>query len=126
MKKDVRSVVVLYLIINIIDPLLKVETYTSESLPHEQVLTNIKSKDILKEFEEKYSSFELCNIVSKPELNRLKDFISKAIDQTIEETIKEAIKKINKIKIAVAKQAGAFKYDSCYEDCVDILNKLKK
>lgn len=56
--------------------------------------------------------------------------IYKAIDQTKnetrEETIREAIRKIEKIKIAVAKQAGAFKYDGCYEDCIDILNKLKK
>ena len=83
-------------------------------------------EQILKEFEDKYSSFEFCNQVSKPELDKLKDFISKAIDQTREETIGEAIRKIEKIKIAVVKQTGAYKYNSCYEDCIDILNKLKK
>lgn len=51
----------------------------------------MSKEQILKEFEDKYSSFELCNQVSKPELDKLKDFISKAIDQTIEETIMEEI-----------------------------------
>lgn len=53
-------------------------------------------------------------------------YIEDAIAQTREETINDAIKKIEKIKIAVAKQTGAYKYNSCYEDCIDILNKLKK
>ena len=60
---------------------------------------------------------------TKKELEKM---VSKIIDQTREETIREAIRKIEKIKIAVAKQTGAYKYNSCYEDCIDILNKLKK
>jgi hypothetical protein len=56
----------------------------------------------------------------------LNGFVSEIISQTREETIGEAIRKIEKIKIAVVKQTGAYKYNSCYEDCIDILNKLKK
>jgi hypothetical protein len=60
------------------------------------------------------------------DLKFIKATIANVINKVREETIREAIRKIEKIKIAVAKQAGAFKYDSCYEDCIDILNKLKK
>lgn len=49
-------------------------------------------EQILKEFEDKYCAFELCNQVSKPELDKLKDFLSKAIEKTREETIREVLK----------------------------------
>ena len=51
-------------------------------------MTSTKEK-ILEEFQNKYSAFELCNQISKRELDKLKQFLSKAIDQTREETIKE-------------------------------------
>jgi len=71
-------------------------------------------------------SFKVVKYPREVDFKIIRNFISKSIDQTREETIMEAIRKIEKIKIAVAKQTGAFKYDSCYEDCIDILNKLKK
>lgn len=103
----------------------------------------MKNKEtILKEFDEKYPNTNLYQVQQfyigngHTEIRNIlisgdiKDFLSKAIDQTKketrEETIKEAIRKIEKIKIAVVKQTGAYKYNSCYEDCIEILNKLKK
>ncbi len=80
-------------------------------------------EEILKEFETYYCLSSIMDVESQ---NEIKKFLIKALDQTREETIREAIRKIEKIRIAVAKQTGAFKYDSCYEDCIDILNKLKK
>jgi hypothetical protein len=49
----------------------------------------MSKEKILEEFENKYSSFELCNQISKPELDKLKNFLSKAIDQTEEEMIRK-------------------------------------
>ena len=94
----------------------------------------MSKETILKEFENKlhnvYATIFQLSGYNEKQLKEKKDvmniFISKAIDQTREETIKDAIRKIEKIKIAVVKQTGAYKYNSCYEDCIDILNKLKK
>jgi len=36
---------------------------------------------------------------------------------------KENIEKIIKIRDAVRKQAGAFKYDDCYNDCIGAIKK---
>ena len=81
----------------------------------------MSKETILKELKENYGwdGFETLSDIQN-------ELIGDIISATKEETIREAIRKIEKIKIAVAKQAGAFKYDSCYEDCIDILNKLKK
>lgn len=39
---------------------------------------------------------------------------------------KEIIKAIEELKDTTRKQTGAFKYDFCYDDCIEIINKLKK
>ncbi|MDD5077197.1 MAG: hypothetical protein PHS18_08910, partial [Sphaerochaetaceae bacterium] len=53
------------------------------------------------EFQNKYSAFELCNQISKRELDKLKQFLSKAIDQTREETIREVEEMLPKERVIV-------------------------
>ena len=38
---------------------------------------------------------------------------------------KEIIKAIEDVKEEVRKQTGAFKYDDCYDDCIQIINNIK-
>ena len=61
----------------------------------------MSKEKILEEFENKYSAFELCNQVSKPQLDKLKQFLSKAIDQTREETIREVEKIVGRFTARV-------------------------
>lgn len=42
-----------------------------------------------------------------------------------QEVKKEALLKIKKVKEAVRKQTGSFKYDDCYDDCIKIINNIK-
>lgn len=43
-----------------------------------------------------------------------------------QEVIETAIKKIELVRDTVRKQTGSLKYDSCYEDCINILKYLNK
>lgn len=53
------------------------------------------------------------DIKSKLQLHR-EEVILKAYKE-------ELIKRIEKIKEAVRTQTGSFKYDSCYDDCINII-----
>ena len=97
-------------------------------------------EQILKEFDEligdapetpSFLENKVCFVCGQPynkskQVEKLKSFIIKSIAQTKEETIREAIKQIEEVKDVIRKQTGAFKYDDCYDDCIKILNKLKK
>lgn len=48
-----------------------------------------------------------------------------AVAKRLYDRKKEIIDAITEAKEATRKQTGAFKYDSCYDDCIEILNKLK-
>jgi len=52
-----------------------------------------------------------------PDWEAVKQFIS----QTLSEIAKEQIEKINERKEEVRKSEGAFKYDWCFEDCIDLI-----
>jgi len=41
------------------------------------------------------------------------------------ETLDNIIKDINKIKEETQTQTGSFKYDVCYEECVEVIEKYK-
>lgn len=45
----------------------------------------MKIQDIIEKFEEDYSSFKLCNQVSKPELDKLKQFIQDNLTLMLED-----------------------------------------
>jgi len=49
------------------------------------------------------------------------DLIKQFISKTISEIAEEQIEKINERKEEVRKSEGAFKYDWCYEDCIDLI-----
>jgi hypothetical protein len=81
----------------------------------------MKIQDIIKKFEEDYSSFKLCNQVSKPELDKLKQFIQSSLTSLLD-SIKTDIEKT---KEEVKKQTGSYKYDDQYDDCINIINSHK-
>lgn len=88
-------------------------------------------EQILKKFEDKYSSFELCNQVSKPELDKLKDFISNAIDKTREETIREVKESLPEDRTKWTVRGNKFEYhfnefNECPDEVKKLLKKLKK
>ncbi len=60
-------------------------------------------KSIEEEFDKKYGSFKLCEIVNKKDYDRLKDFLHTQISQLLEEQAKELLIRRKEEKIETAK-----------------------
>jgi hypothetical protein len=45
------------------------------------------------------------------------------VKQLISNILKEKTEEILKVKEAVRRQTGSFKYDDCYDDCIKIISK---
>lgn len=86
----------------------------------------MSKKETLERFDEKFVDKKYGGLKSIDDDGKIKQFITEEIKLAREETINEAIKQIEEVKDVIRKQTGAFKYDDCYDDCIKILNKLKK
>ena len=78
--------------------------------------------------EDKFWFEEISKELGDLEASRLWWFnkIRQLLSQARKEVREEAIKQISAIKEAVQERHGTFKYDSCYDDCIEILNKLNQ
>jgi len=54
-------------------------------------------KNWKKEFDKKYGSFKLCEIVNIKDYNRLKNFIQNLLDKQKEETVMDILKELPKM-----------------------------
>lgn len=57
----------------------------------------MKIQDIIEKFEEDYSSFKLCNQVSKPELDKLKQFLQDNLTLMLNDLGEEVLDHMEKI-----------------------------
>ena len=80
---------------------------------------NMINKTWEKKFDDKYQSGEFGGHLRGEEIDW--DLIKQFISKTISEIAEEQIEKINKRKEEVRKSEGAFKYDWCYDECIDLI-----
>jgi hypothetical protein len=74
------------------------------------------------EFDEKFGSmFDEIDTDKFFAKAQIKSFIS----QKLKEQREEIMIRIKSVKNVVRKQTGSFKYDSCYDDCLDIVNEYE-
>ena len=60
-----------------------------------------------------------CSSLAKANVERL-------LSQAKKDLLEELSQKIYKIREAVQERHGTFKYDGCYDDCLDILSQKRK
>lgn len=90
------------------------------------VVDPTKLASVLEEMEKKVEELQHKDIVDYT--NKTTEFSTPTdVQEPSERTqvLNEAIEKIEKVKQGVRKQNGTFKYDSCYDDCITICNRLK-
>ena len=77
-----------------------------------------------REFDEFLMESDWTSDMSVPARGRIKILISNLTKKREIKLIEEVEREIEAVKLAVQK-TGTFKYDSAYDDCLNILKKLK-
>lgn len=67
------------------------------------------------------------NLINRHKIaNLINDYAVKAYLLGEASVKREIVGKIIQIKIATRSQTGAFKYDACYDECIEAINNIKR
>lgn len=89
-------------------------------------MTNLIEEKIRKEFDEIEIKMFLAHLQQKDcQLKDFLEYLNERLKDIRLSTLQEVLDRIIKVKVAVEKRQGTYKYSSCYEDCEQIINQMK-